>query len=216
VIPTEDESIHLDADRFMAERAGAQTIELPRPHTVMVSAPAPIAAHIRKRHSGVSSARPIGGGSSPRRFRTRSCIAPACDRGQRVQLRVAIDWLAIRLSDSLIAPTVEETGAHAHASHERRYQMGIIAWIVLGLLAGAVAKAILPGDDPGGMIVTMVIGIVGAIIGGLIGEWVGFGGLGSFFDLRTWVLAVAGSVLLLLLVRLAARGGGHRRRPVSH
>jgi uncharacterized membrane protein YeaQ/YmgE (transglycosylase-associated protein family) len=94
--------------------------------------------------------------------------------------------------------------------------MGIIAWIVLGLLAGAVAKAILPGDDPGGAIVTMVIGIVGALIGGLIGEWVGFGGLGSFFDLRTWALAVAGSVLLLLLVRLAARGDGHRRRPVSH
>jgi uncharacterized membrane protein YeaQ/YmgE (transglycosylase-associated protein family) len=132
-----------------------------------------------------------------------------------VQLRVAIDWLAIRLSDPLIAHTVEETGAHAHRPHERRYQMGIIAWIVLGLLAGAVAKAILPGDDPGGVIVTMVIGIVGAIIGGLIGEWVGFGGLGSFFDLRTWVLAVAGSVLLLLVVRLAARGGGHRRRPVS-
>jgi uncharacterized membrane protein YeaQ/YmgE (transglycosylase-associated protein family) len=205
VIPTEDEAIHLDADRFMAERAGARTIELARPHTAMVSAPAPIAAHIRKRHSGVSLARPIGGG----------CIAPACDRGQRVQLRVAIDWLAIRLSDSLIAPTVEETGARA-PSHERRYQMGIIAWIVLGLLAGAVAKAILPGDDPGGVIVTMVIGIIGAVIGGLIGEWVGFGGLGSFFDLRTWVLAVAGSVLLLLLVRLAARGGGHRRRPVSH
>jgi len=62
VIPTEDGSIHLDADRFMAERAGAQTIELPRPHTVMVSATAPIAAPIRKRHSGISSARPIGGG----------------------------------------------------------------------------------------------------------------------------------------------------------
>jgi uncharacterized membrane protein YeaQ/YmgE (transglycosylase-associated protein family) len=51
--------------------------------------------------------------------------------------------------------------------------MGIIAWIVLGLLAGAVAKAILPGDDPGGLIVTMIIGIIGAVIGGLIGEWVG-------------------------------------------
>jgi uncharacterized membrane protein YeaQ/YmgE (transglycosylase-associated protein family) len=94
--------------------------------------------------------------------------------------------------------------------------MGIIAGVILGVLAGAIAKAILPGDDPGGLIVTMVIGIIGGVIGGLIGEWVGFGGLGSFFELRTWVLAVAGSLLLLLVVRLAARGGRHRRSGVSY
>ncbi|HEV3498470.1 MAG TPA: GlsB/YeaQ/YmgE family stress response membrane protein, partial [Actinomycetes bacterium] len=46
--------------------------------------------------------------------------------------------------------------------------MGIIGWIVLGLIAGAVAKAILPGDDPGGIIVTAIIGIVGALLGGFI------------------------------------------------
>jgi uncharacterized membrane protein YeaQ/YmgE (transglycosylase-associated protein family) len=61
-------------------------------------------------------------------------------------------------------------------------RMGIIAWIILGLLAGGIAKAVMPGDDPGGVIVTMVIGIVRAIAGGLIGEWIGFGGLGTFFD----------------------------------
>jgi uncharacterized membrane protein YeaQ/YmgE (transglycosylase-associated protein family) len=94
--------------------------------------------------------------------------------------------------------------------------MGIIAWIILGLLAGAIAKAILPGDDPGGVIVTMVIGIIGAVVGGLIGEWLNFGGLGSFFDLRTWVLAVAGSLLLLLVVRLTSRAGRNHRKPVSH
>jgi uncharacterized membrane protein YeaQ/YmgE (transglycosylase-associated protein family) len=93
--------------------------------------------------------------------------------------------------------------------------MGIIAWIVLGLLAGAIAKAVLPGDDPGGVILTMLIGIIGAIIGGLIGEWVGFGGLGSFFELRTWILAVAGSIVLLLLARLAANDGRHRG-PLPH
>jgi uncharacterized membrane protein YeaQ/YmgE (transglycosylase-associated protein family) len=93
--------------------------------------------------------------------------------------------------------------------------MGIIAWIVLGLLAGAIAKSLMPGDDPGGMIVTMVIGIAGAIIGGLIGEWVGFGGLGSFFELRTWILAVAGALVLLLIVRLATHDG-HRRGPLAH
>ena len=93
--------------------------------------------------------------------------------------------------------------------------MGVIAWIVLGLLAGAIAKAVTPGDDAGGAIMTTVIGIIGAIIGGLIGEWVGFGGLGSFFELRTWILAVAGSIVLLLIVRLATNDGRHRG-PLAH
>ena len=48
--------------------------------------------------------------------------------------------------------------------------MGILAWIVLGLIAGAIAKALMPGKDPGGIIVTMLIGIVGAFIGGFIGN----------------------------------------------
>jgi uncharacterized membrane protein YeaQ/YmgE (transglycosylase-associated protein family) len=89
--------------------------------------------------------------------------------------------------------------------------MGIIAWIVLGLLAGAIAKALLPGDDPGGFITTLAVGIVGAIIGGLVADWVGFEGLGSFFDLRTWLLAVAGAVVLLLLIRMVDRSRGHHR-----
>ena len=93
--------------------------------------------------------------------------------------------------------------------------MGIIAWIILGLLAGAIAKAVLPGEDPGGVIVTMVIGIVGAIAGGLIGEWIGFGGLGSFFELRTWIIAVAGSILLLAIVRVATNGSRHHD-PLPH
>lgn len=93
--------------------------------------------------------------------------------------------------------------------------MGIIAWILLGLLAGAIAKAILPGEDPGGVLLTIVIGIVGAIIGGLIGEWIGWGGLGSFFELRTWIIAVAGSLLLLVLVRFAT-GGGRHHDPLTH
>jgi uncharacterized membrane protein YeaQ/YmgE (transglycosylase-associated protein family) len=87
--------------------------------------------------------------------------------------------------------------------------MGIIAWIILGLLAGLIARALLPGKDPDGLIATLVIGVVGAIIGGLIAEALGWEGLGSFFDLRTWILAVAGSALVLVLVRVA-RGG---RRP---
>lgn len=82
--------------------------------------------------------------------------------------------------------------------------MGILGWIVLGLLAGAIAKAIMPGDDPGGIIVTMLIGIVGAIIGGLIASALNIGELGSFFDLGTWIIAILGALLLLGIYRMVA------------
>jgi uncharacterized membrane protein YeaQ/YmgE (transglycosylase-associated protein family) len=92
--------------------------------------------------------------------------------------------------------------------------MGIIAWIILGLLAGLIARAIMPGHDSIGLIVTVVIGIVGALVGGFIAELIGFEGLGSFFELRTWIIAVAGAVLLLAVVR-AARGHRHHN-PLTH
>ena len=81
--------------------------------------------------------------------------------------------------------------------------MGIIGWIILGLLAGAIAKAILPGDDPGGIFITMVIGIVGALVGGFIASALDIGDLGDFFDIGTWLIAIAGSLLLLMIYRLA-------------
>jgi uncharacterized membrane protein YeaQ/YmgE (transglycosylase-associated protein family) len=80
--------------------------------------------------------------------------------------------------------------------------MGIIGWILLGLLAGAIAKLILPGDDPGGFIVTTLIGIAGAIVGGLIASALDIGDLDEFFDIGTWLIAIAGSLLLLILYRL--------------
>ena len=83
--------------------------------------------------------------------------------------------------------------------------MGIIGWIILGLLAGAIAKAILPGDDPGGVIVTTIIGIVGAIVGGLIASALDIGDLDEFFDIGTWLIAIAGSLLLLIVYRLVTR-----------
>lgn len=92
--------------------------------------------------------------------------------------------------------------------------MGIIAWVILGLLAGLIARAVLPGDDSVGVIVTALIGIVGALVGGFLSELLGFEGLGTFFELRTWIIAVAGAMLLLLLVRVIAHGGD-RRRPLS-
>jgi uncharacterized membrane protein YeaQ/YmgE (transglycosylase-associated protein family) len=81
--------------------------------------------------------------------------------------------------------------------------MGVLGWIVLGLLAGAIAKLIMPGDDPGGFIVTILLGIVGALIGGFIGSRIFGRGLENFWDLQTWIVAICGSLLLLIIYRLA-------------
>jgi uncharacterized membrane protein YeaQ/YmgE (transglycosylase-associated protein family) len=85
---------------------------------------------------------------------------------------------------------------------EKELLMGIIGWIVLGLLAGAIAKLIMPGEDPGGIIVTMLIGIAGAIVGGLIASALDIGDLDEFFDIGTWLIAIGGSLLLLFLYRM--------------
>ena len=91
--------------------------------------------------------------------------------------------------------------------------MGIIGWIILGLLAGFIAKAILPGDDPGGIIVTTIIGIVGAVLGGLIAKALGFGDpIDEFFDLSTWLGAIIGSIVLLLIYRAIVGSMGRRGR----
>ncbi len=86
--------------------------------------------------------------------------------------------------------------------------MGIIAWILLGLIAGALAKAIMPGDDPGGIIVTILIGIAGALIGGFI--WNLGPGNGSYGDLDVGgiLIAVVGSLILLWLYRVFATRSG--------
>lgn len=78
--------------------------------------------------------------------------------------------------------------------------MGILSWIVFGLIAGAIAKLIMPGKDPGGLLVTMVIGIVGAFIGGFIGSLVGLGGI-SGFNIGSMITAILGALLLLFIVR---------------
>ena len=88
--------------------------------------------------------------------------------------------------------------------------MGIIAFLILGLLAGFIAKAIFPGDDPGGLIITMIIGVVGALLGGFLAS-VLFGAhpLDEFFDISTWITAIVGSMILLGAYRLID-GGGRR------
>ena len=89
--------------------------------------------------------------------------------------------------------------------------MGIIAFIILGLLAGIIAKAILPGDDPGGLIVMTIIGVVGAILGGfLAGMLFNADPLDEFFDISTWVTAIVGAIVLLVIYRVVVG-----RRPVT-
>lgn len=83
--------------------------------------------------------------------------------------------------------------------------MGILGWVVLGLVVGALAKLVMPGDDPGGVVVTALLGIVGALLGGFLGRALFGAGLGDFFDLRTWVLALVGSLIVLGLYRLVTR-----------
>jgi uncharacterized membrane protein YeaQ/YmgE (transglycosylase-associated protein family) len=91
--------------------------------------------------------------------------------------------------------------------------VGIIAFIILGLLAGVIAKAIMPGSDPGGIIVTALIGIAGALLGGLLAAAVfGNNPVDEFFSLSTWLTAIAGSILILAVYRVVAgdRGGARR------
>ncbi|MER3401500.1 MAG: GlsB/YeaQ/YmgE family stress response membrane protein [Thermoflexus sp.] len=83
--------------------------------------------------------------------------------------------------------------------------MGILAWIVFGLIAGVLAKLIMPGKQGGGIILTIVLGIVGAVVGGFIGTLLGFGGI-SGFDLRSMVLAVVGALVVLVVYGWMVRG----------
>jgi len=84
--------------------------------------------------------------------------------------------------------------------------VGIIGWIILGLIAGAIAKAILPGRQGGGWIVTLILGIVGALLGGFIGSAIFGVGIDGFFDLSTWLLAIGGAIIVLLIYGLVTRG----------
>lgn len=82
--------------------------------------------------------------------------------------------------------------------------MGILSWIVLGLIAGALGKFFMPGKDPSGWIVTILLGVAGAVVGGFVGAQLGFGTVQGF-DVRSLVLAVVGTMLVLLGYRLIAK-----------
>lgn len=78
--------------------------------------------------------------------------------------------------------------------------MGILSWIIFGLIAGALAKWIMPGNDPGGCIVTILLGIVGASVGGFIGTQLGLGTVQGF-DIRSFFIAIVGAVVVLAVYR---------------
>ncbi|WOF22774.1 GlsB/YeaQ/YmgE family stress response membrane protein [Microbacterium betulae] len=77
--------------------------------------------------------------------------------------------------------------------------MGFIAFLVLGLIAGAIAKAILPGNQGGGWIATLILGVVGALLGGWIGTALFGVGVDQFWDLGSWLLAIGGAIIVLLI-----------------
>jgi uncharacterized membrane protein YeaQ/YmgE (transglycosylase-associated protein family) len=78
--------------------------------------------------------------------------------------------------------------------------MGILSWIVLGLVVGILAKWIMPGPDGGGLVMTTLLGVAGAFVGGWLGTRLGFGSV-SGFDFRSLAIAVVGALLLLFLNR---------------
>lgn len=82
--------------------------------------------------------------------------------------------------------------------------MGILSWIIMGLIVGVVAKWIMPGKDPGGFLITICIGIAGAFVGGFVGSALGVGDV-TGFNLLSFVLAIGGAILLLIVYRLVKR-----------
>ena len=83
--------------------------------------------------------------------------------------------------------------------------MGFLAFLILGLIAGAIAKAILPGRQGGGLLMTLVLGVVGALLGGWIGSALFGVGINEFFSLSTWLLAIGGAIVVLLVYGLITR-----------
>jgi len=82
--------------------------------------------------------------------------------------------------------------------------LGFIAWIILGLISGFVASKLV-NHTGSGILLDMVIGIVGALLGGFIGAKLGLGGLENFWSLWTWLLAIVGAIVVLMIYNAVAR-----------
>ena len=81
-------------------------------------------------------------------------------------------------------------------------EMGILSWILFGLVVGIIAKLLMPGRDPGGFIVTILLGIAGALLGGFVGQAMGLYGPG---ESAGWIMSILGAIVLLVLYRMMAR-----------
>lgn len=88
--------------------------------------------------------------------------------------------------------------------------MGFIAYLILGLIAGAIAKAILPGRQGGGWIATLILGVIGAILGGWLGGMIFGEGVDKFWSLSSWLLAIGGAIIVLLIWGLITGRKGAR------
>jgi uncharacterized membrane protein YeaQ/YmgE (transglycosylase-associated protein family) len=80
--------------------------------------------------------------------------------------------------------------------------MGILSWILFGLVVGVIAKLLMPGRDPGGFIITILLGIAGALIGGFVGRAMGFYGENQGAG---WIMSILGAIILLALYRMMTR-----------
>lgn len=80
--------------------------------------------------------------------------------------------------------------------------MGILTWILFGLVVGVIAKLLMPGRDPGGFIVTILLGIAGALVGGFVGRALGFYGEN---ESAGWIMSILGAIVLLALYRMMVR-----------
>jgi uncharacterized membrane protein YeaQ/YmgE (transglycosylase-associated protein family) len=80
--------------------------------------------------------------------------------------------------------------------------MGILSWILFGLVVGVIAKLLMPGRDPGGFIITLLLGIAGALVGGFAGRAMGFYGENQGAG---WIMSILGAIILLALYRMMAR-----------
>ena len=82
--------------------------------------------------------------------------------------------------------------------------MGIITWIIFGLIAGAIAKMIMPGNQGMGWLMTIILGIVGAFVGGWVGSLIGWGTVNDF-DFKSMLLAVVGALLVLWIYGMVTK-----------
>jgi len=89
--------------------------------------------------------------------------------------------------------------------------MSFLGFLLLGLIAGAIAKLILPGKQGGGWFITLLLGVVGALLGGWIGSAIFSVDMGGFFDIRSWLLAIGGSIVVLLIYGLIVGRGSKAR-----